>query len=189
MPTVYDATRYDVLAQQTHLIKPYEKTMPESGDSVKYTPTKFDEVGRVKRLESLDKFGNKNVQIFDYDAVGRVTRYADNNSDYVYTYDMLGNIYEWCLDRYAADLGTEDVTDPLTEQGTGRVIRGSRYNLTWTPYVRTTFRTYQTEGKAVGQLQGYGFRVMCPLTLKFPEPEAEEPGEDADEESATVEGE
>ncbi len=94
VPTVYDATRYDVLAQQTHLIKPYEKTMPESGDSVKYTPTKFDEVGRVKRLESLDKFGNKNVQIFDYDAVGRVTRYADNNSDYVYTYDMLGNITE-----------------------------------------------------------------------------------------------
>jgi YD repeat-containing protein len=94
VPTVYDATRYDVLAQQTYLIKPYEKTMPESGDSVKYTPTKFDEVGRVKRLESLDKFGNKNVQIFDYDAVGRVTRYADNNSDYVYTYDMLGNITE-----------------------------------------------------------------------------------------------
>ena len=94
VPTVYDATRYDVLAQQTHLIKPYEKTMPESGDSVKYTPTKFDEVGRVKRLESLDRFGNKNVQIFDYDAVGRVTRYADNNSDYVYTYDMLGNITE-----------------------------------------------------------------------------------------------
>jgi len=104
-------------------------------------------------------------------------------------YDMLGNIYEWCLDRYVADLGTEDVTDPLTEQGTGRVIRGSRYNLTWTPYVRTTFRTYQTEGKAVGQLQGYGFRVMCPLTLKFPEPEAEEPGEDAGEGSETVEGE
>lgn len=94
VPTVYDATRYDVLAQQTHLIKPYEKTMPESGDSVKYTPTKFDEVGRVKRLESLDKFGNKNVQIFNYDAVGRVTRYSDNNSDYVYTYDMLGNITE-----------------------------------------------------------------------------------------------
>lgn len=94
VPTVYDATRYDVLAQQTHLIKPYEKAMPESGDSVKYIPTKFDEVGRVKRLESLDKFGNKNVQIFNYDAAGRVTRYSDNNSDYVYTYDMLGNITE-----------------------------------------------------------------------------------------------
>ena len=91
--TVYDATRYDEVAQQTYLVKPYVSTS-KSVDSVEYIPTRFDAFGRVKRLESLDKFGNKNVQIFDYDAVGRVTRYADNNSDYVYTYDMLGNITE-----------------------------------------------------------------------------------------------
>ena len=100
-------------------------------------------------------------------------------------YDMLGNIYEWCLDKYAIDLGFEDVVDPLITEGTlGRVVRGSRYNLSWVPYVRTTYRTYQSEGKAEGQLDGYGFRVMCPLTLKFPVPE-----EDSDGETAQGEGE
>ena len=91
--TVYDATRYDEVAQQTYLVKPYVSTS-KSVDSVEYIPTKFDAFGRVKRQESLDKFGNKNIQLFDYDALGRVTRYADNNSDYAYTYDMLGNITE-----------------------------------------------------------------------------------------------
>ena len=93
-------------------------------------------------------------------------------------YDMLGNIYEWCLDKYTIDLGSEDVVDPLITEGTsGRVVRGSRYNLSWVPYVRTTYRAYQSEGKAEGQLDGYGFRVMCPLTLKFPAPEVDSDGE------------
>lgn len=91
--TVYDDGRYDVLAQKTYMIKPYVNK-PETEDSVKYNATEFDRFGRVNRLERLDKYGNKDVQIFNYDAAGRVTRYSDNNSDYVYTYDMLGNITE-----------------------------------------------------------------------------------------------
>ena len=91
--TVYDDGVYDEFAQKTYMVKPYVNN-PKTGDSVKYKATEFDILGRVNRLECLDKYGNKDVQIFNYDAVGRVTRYSDNNSDYVYTYDMLGNITE-----------------------------------------------------------------------------------------------
>ena len=107
-------------------------------------------------------------------------------------YDMIGNTLEWCRDKYVEDLGVDDVVDPIGTTGDYRVVRGSRYNYKMS-YARTTYRYGQnpsinTTSSETGAV-AHGFRVMCPLTLKFPEPEAEEPGEDAGEGSETVEGE
>jgi len=101
-------------------------------------------------------------------------------------YDMIGNMLEWCLDKYVEDLGSDDVVDPLTEEGSNRVMRSSRYNYSWTPSHRVTYRGSDIEDRSHGQAMAYGFRVMCPLTFKFPEPE-EDTGDETGEENTEVE--
>ena len=43
-------------------------------------------------------------------------------------YDMHGNVFEWCLDWYQGNLGSDAVTEPLgTSWGTDRVLRGGSW--------------------------------------------------------------
>jgi formylglycine-generating enzyme required for sulfatase activity len=43
-------------------------------------------------------------------------------------YDMHGNVYEWCLDWYQSDLGSDPVTEPLgASLGNYRVLRGGSW--------------------------------------------------------------
>ena len=43
-------------------------------------------------------------------------------------YDIIGNVAQWCHDRYG-DIGTEAVTDPTgTNVGNARVVRGASWN-------------------------------------------------------------
>ena len=54
-------------------------------------------------------------------------------------YDMHGNVWEWCLDWYAGNLGTGAVTDPIgAGSGSVRVRRGG----SWSPAssCRSAFR-------------------------------------------------
>ena len=84
-------------------------------------------------------------------------------------YDMLGNVYELCMDGWVEDLGTEDVTDPISD-GTLAVARGSNFQRSWTPYARATYRASVNVNS---QNEMTGFRVACPVALKYPEEETE----------------
>ena len=95
-------------------------------------------------------------------------------------YDMIGNTLEWCRDFWLDNLGTADVEDPLVvSSSNNRVMRGSRYDYSWKPYARTTYRSADIPNRSSAQAKAYGFRVMCPVLLKFPAsaPEPEEPPE------------
>ena len=79
-------------------------------------------------------------------------------------YDMLGNVYELCMDGWVEDLGTEDVTDPISD-GSTAVSRGSCYDRSWSPYARATYRASCSVSSSSEMT---GFRVACPVALKFP---------------------
>ena len=81
-------------------------------------------------------------------------------------YDMLGNVCEICRDAWKQDLGTADATDPLISSGSSRVRRGGNFNNgNTTSNLRATYRTKIDSNSSDYKI---GYRLMCPLTLKFP---------------------
>lgn len=89
--TIYDDSWYDELAQKTVMLKPYVKD-PQLSDSIDYVAPVYDQFGRITKVEYLDKYGILNTQNFEYDLVGRVTKYNDNYSKLSLEYDLLGNL-------------------------------------------------------------------------------------------------
>lgn len=81
-------------------------------------------------------------------------------------YDMYGNVNEWCLDWYVANLGVDDVVDPVgPTAGSNRVVRGGNYGRTiadWRP--TSSNRAGDIENRESDMM---GFRLACPVTLKF----------------------
>ena len=73
-------------------------------------------------------------------------------------YDMHGNVWEWCYDRYGS-YSTSDLSNPLgASSGSDRVIRGG----SWSPsaqYLRSAYRYYGTPAYRYGNL---GFRLVRP---------------------------
>ena len=64
-------------------------------------------------------------------------------------YDMNGNVWEWCLDRYVADrttLADGDTHGAVNTGGTGRVSRGGRYSSPW-KNARSQYRWAMTDAK------------------------------------------
>ncbi|BCG65537.1 MAG: formylglycine-generating enzyme [Methyloprofundus sp.] len=72
-------------------------------------------------------------------------------------YAMHGNVWEWCADVYQDDLGSDEVINPLTEEGSiSRVIRGgSWYDSGW--LVRSAMRGH---GSPAERYNGTGFRLV-----------------------------
>jgi formylglycine-generating enzyme required for sulfatase activity len=81
-------------------------------------------------------------------------------------YDLYGNTVEWCRDKFVSNLGTNDVVNPVVTTGSDRVLRGSRYDRTW-DYAHSAYRGSDVPDRTSKQAKAYGFRVMCPVTLKF----------------------
>ena len=82
-------------------------------------------------------------------------------------YDMLGNAHEFCLD-YWDNFSSEEVVDPIgpavSGSGTGRVRRGGGTGIGGADDCRCAYRSYTNQGAAYFH---NGFRVMCPITLKW----------------------
>jgi formylglycine-generating enzyme required for sulfatase activity len=73
-------------------------------------------------------------------------------------YDIHGNVWEWCLDRYGAYPGT--VTDPKGEDtGSARVFRGGSWDY-YASFCRVAGRSYYGPDYAYNGL--IGFRVALP---------------------------
>lgn len=94
------------------------------------------------------------------DATAIVGSYAKNDFG---LYDMHGNVAEWCLDQYKADI-TGDNGAPVLSGGTSRrhVIRGG----SWTDKsggTRSAYRLNVIYNKALAM---YGFRVKCTTGAK-----------------------
>ena len=72
-------------------------------------------------------------------------------------YDMHGNVWEWCLDRWSYNLPGGSVTDPQgATTGTDRVLRGG----SWYSYGRNCRSDYRSRGQAGYQGNEVGFRVV-----------------------------
>ncbi len=75
-------------------------------------------------------------------------------------YDMLGNVSEWCSDKYAFDLGPDEVVDPVTLEGlSDRVVRGGCF-LHGDDRIRAAYRT---SSQAALPLPGAGLRPVRSL--------------------------
>ena len=80
-------------------------------------------------------------------------------------YDMHGNISEWCLDWFGTISG--DAVDPIgatTNGGSGRVLRGGGF--AYSNVSGCTSSVRNVDGGA-GGVQDRGFRLICPVTLKW----------------------
>ena len=73
-------------------------------------------------------------------------------------YDMHGNVWEMCLDRYRSDYGIDAVLDPVGPTlGSTRVVRGGG----WFHQAFSCRSAYRTDLTPSWCLNDQGFRVLC----------------------------
>ena len=74
-------------------------------------------------------------------------------------FDMHGNAYEWCHDRYAP-YPTAPVSDPIgSSQQASRVLRGGAYKF-YFGNCRCAYRLFYLPAR---QFDTFGFRLACGL--------------------------
>jgi formylglycine-generating enzyme required for sulfatase activity len=80
-------------------------------------------------------------------------------------FDMAGNVYEWCHDHYAQDLGSTAVVDPMIDNGSeDRVLRGGCFSTTDAFGSARTLRAAHRHHRPTDiRRNGIGFR--CARTL------------------------
>ena len=75
-------------------------------------------------------------------------------------YDMHGNVWEWCLDWYAGNLGTAPAEDPAgAVSGSYRVIRGG----TWLNPASSCRSAYRRNDDPSSRYHSFGFRLVRTL--------------------------
>lgn len=82
-------------------------------------------------------------------------------------YDMHGNVHEWCVDWWAP-YPTDDATNPAggtaNYEGMGRALRGGGWGWSASAGCRSASRGYDGDK---GALKDRGFRLICPVSLKW----------------------
>ncbi|WP_036930028.1 fimbrillin family protein [Prevotella sp. 10(H)] len=131
-------------------------------------------IGEGKKLTG-DMANFDGRYIYDYDAGGQQsynasgiykgsTQAVGSYSSYTNSYglyDMHGNVFEWCQDWYAANYGSTNASDPVTDptgptSGADRVLRGGHWYGD-AQYCRSAYRNDSNPGNAD---INFGFRVV-----------------------------
>jgi formylglycine-generating enzyme required for sulfatase activity len=81
-------------------------------------------------------------------------------------YDMHGNVWEWCLDTYAASYSATAVTDPFVTGAPTRIVRGGSWDGPSSP-CRSAFRNSSTPGFSGSSV---GFRVVLAEIIDIHQP-------------------
>ncbi|MBR3831523.1 MAG: formylglycine-generating enzyme family protein [Muribaculaceae bacterium] len=102
--------------------------------------------------------------------IGDVAWYTSNSSSKTHQvgtkapnelglYDMSGNVYEWCSDRYGSYTSSSQTNPTGPSSGSYRVLRGGSWNGN-AQYCRVSYRHFSSPD---GRYYGGGFRlVLCP---------------------------
>jgi len=83
-------------------------------------------------------------------------------------YDVIGNEWEICLDRWKSDLGTDSVVDPTGSDDdavTARVVRGVSFGSTDWWAAKSAYRWNLTMSDPMWGTIGYGFRIWAPAVV------------------------
>ncbi len=128
-----------------------------SGDELDNTTTsgRVDPLGRYANNGGRPGGVNPGTSSGADHATSRVGEYAPNDWG---LYDMVGNVFEWCLDWYQDDVtGSSAETGPASNLGSGRVCRGGCWQEP-ASYLRSAFRS---SGPVDGRYNTIGFRMVC----------------------------
>ena len=105
---------------------------------------------------NLDNYGRYLYSTIGGNTLAEVGSYHPNSWG---LYDMAGNIKEWCLDLYVADI-TGNSDGHVMTGGTRYVLRGGGYNQP-AQQARPGWRDSYNKGNI-----GFGFRVTCPVGIQ-----------------------
>ena len=105
---------------------------------------------------NLDNYGRYLYSTIGGNTLAEVGSYHPNSWG---LYDMAGNLKEWCLDQYVADI-TGNSDGHVMTGGSGYVLRGGGYNQS-AEQARPGWRSYLNRANV-----GFGFRVTCPVGIQ-----------------------
>lgn len=121
------------------------------GDLIQDLPYYANVADQSSKLEWAD------VSINDgYAQVAAVGSFRPNQWGF---YDMHGNVWEWCLDKYDNDLGSSTQTDPVVKRGNSQVIKGGSW-MEASEYARSASRKGMNPSKRDAAI---GFRLALSL--------------------------
>ena len=105
---------------------------------------------------NLDNYGRYKYSTVSGNTLAEVGSFHPNSWG---LYDMAGNLKEWCLDRYVADI-TGNSDGHVMTGGSKYVLRGGGYNQP-ADQARPAWRSSYHAANV-----GFGFRVACPVGIQ-----------------------
>ncbi|NDV57664.1 SUMF1/EgtB/PvdO family nonheme iron enzyme [Bacteroides sp. 519] len=139
-------------------------------------PKKFSDEGFWRKFFNADTEVISDYVIYKKNSKNRTQQPTEVQANPFGLKNMLGNVMEYCADKYSADAytkGGENVTNPLVTEGTEWVVRGGNYtsdaaDLRCAARSHTEhdawLKTDPQQPKSIwwySDIRGIGFRVVC----------------------------